>query len=194
MHSRYTAVFPMLFVVLWSTGFIGARLGLPHAEPLTFLLIRYLAVMGLMGVVALGTRAAWPQSGAQWLHNGVAGLLLHGVYLGGVFIAISKGLPAGVASLVVGLQPLLTAVGAGTLLGESVRRRQWAGLVLGLLGVGMVVFDKTGNGFGWDALLSAVVALLGITAGTLYQKRFCAPFDWRTGAVAQFLPTALATG
>ena len=193
MTTRFTPVFPLLFVLLWSTGFIGARLGLPHAEPLTFLLIRYAVVIACMTLLSVATRAPWPKTGRQWFHIGVAGLLLHGVYLGGVFIAISKGLPAGVTSLVVGVQPLLTAVAAGWLLGESVLRRQWAGLLLGLLGVGLVVFDKMGTDFGVSALGSAVVALVGITAGTLYQKRFCPAFDWRTGAVAQFLPTAVVT-
>lgn len=193
MISRYSGIFPLTFVLLWSTGFIGARLGLPHAQPLTFLLIRYVAVIGFMLAVAVITKASWPKTGAQWVHIGVAGLLLHCVYLGGVFIAISRGLPAGVASLVVGVQPLLTAVGAGWLLREVVLVRQWTGLVLGLVGVSLVVFGKTGTAFGMDALVPAICALLGITAGTLYQKRFCQPFDWRTGAVAQFLPTALVT-
>jgi drug/metabolite transporter (DMT)-like permease len=193
MPLRYTRAFPIFFVVLWSTGFIGARLGLPHAPPLTFLLLRYLLVLACMVAVAFATRAPWPQTPQEWVHIGVAGLLLHGIYLGGVFIAISKGLPAGVASLVVGLQPLLTAAGAGWLLGEVVLKRQWLGLLLGLLGVGLVVMNKVGPGFALQALLPAVVALLGITAGTLYQKRFCPRFDWRTGAVAQFLPTALLT-
>jgi drug/metabolite transporter (DMT)-like permease len=193
MKSRYARAFPLLFVLLWSTGFIGARLGLPHAPPLTFLLIRYLAVIGLMLVIALAMQAPWPKTLSAWFHIGVAGLLVHSVYLGGVFIAISKGLPAGVASLVVGVQPLLTAVGAGWLLGETVLRRQWLGLLLGLVGVGLVVWNKVGTGFGMEALVPAVAALLGITAGTIYQKRYCPAFDWRTGAVAQFLPTALAT-
>ena len=104
---------PLLFVLLWSTGFIGAKFGLPHAEPLSFLLIRYLLVISLMCLVALAMRAPWPKDARQWFHIGVSGLLVHGVYLGGVFIAISKGLPAGVTSLVVGIQPLFTAVGAG---------------------------------------------------------------------------------
>lgn len=193
MTHRFSSAFPLLFVLLWSTGFIGARLGLPHTEPLTFLLIRYLAVLACMALVAVLTRAPWPPTASAWFHIGVAGLLLHGVYLGGVFIAISRGLPAGVTSLVVGVQPLLTAVGAGWLLQETVLKRQWLGLLLGLLGVGLVVAGKLGTGFGMDALWPALAALVGITAGTLYQKRFCAPFDWRTGAVAQFLPTALAT-
>jgi drug/metabolite transporter (DMT)-like permease len=193
MSFRFSRAFPLVFVLLWSTGFIGARLGLPHTEPLTFLLIRYIAVIGCMTLVALATRAPWPTTPKAWFHIGVAGLLLHGVYLGGVFIAISKGLPAGVTSLVVGVQPLLTAVGAGWLLQETVLKRQWLGLLLGLAGVGLVVFGKIGSGFGINALWPAIAALLGITAGTLYQKRFCPPFDWRTGAIAQFLPTAVVT-
>ena len=193
MLSRYSRVFPLFFVLLWSTGFIGARLGLPHAEPLTFLLLRYLAVICLMTALSVITRAPWPQHPRDWLHIGMAGLLMHGTYLGGVFIAISKGLPAGVTSLVVGVQPLLTAVGAGWFLGEAVSRRQWAGLLLGLGGVGLVVADKLGATFTAQALLPAIVALVAITAGTLYQKRFCPAFDWRTGSVAQFVPTAVVT-
>ena len=185
---------PLLFVVLWSTGFIGAKLGLPHADALSFLLVRYILVVSLMTLLALAMRAPWPKDGRQWFHIGVAGLLVHAIYLGGVFVSISKGLPAGVASLVVGIQPLLTAVGAGWLLNESVLRRQWLGLVLGFAGVAMVVSGKIGSTFGLDALWPALAALAGITAGTLYQKRFCPSFDWRTGAVAQFLPTAIATG
>lgn len=193
MPARHAAAFPLLFVVLWATGFIGAKLGLPHTEPLTFLLIRYLIVIAIMTVLALAMRAPWPQDARQWLHIGVSGLLVHGLYLGGVFTAISKGLPAGVTSLVVGLQPLFTAVGAGWLLGEAVLRRQWAGLALGFIGVGLVVSGKLGSGFGLEALWPALGALTGITAGTLYQKRFCPSFDWRTGAVAQFVPTAVVT-
>ena len=194
MTSRFmNRSVPLLFVLLWSTGFIGAKFGLPHAEPLSFLLIRYLLVLALMTLVALAMRAPWPRDARQWLHIGVAGLLVHGVYLGGVFMSISKGLPAGVASLVVGIQPLLTAVGAGWLLKEAVLARQWFGLVLGFVGVSMVVSGKLGSGFGLDALWPALAALAGITAGTLYQKRFCPSFDWRTGAIAQFLPTAVAT-
>jgi len=193
MTSRFSRAFPFLFVLLWSTGFIGARLGLPHTEPLTFLLLRYIAVICLMTLVSVVSRAPWPASARDWFHIGVAGILVHGVYLGGVFMAISKGLPAGVTSLVVGVQPLLTAVAAGWLLGETVLKRQWIGLVLGFVGVGLVVFGKVGTGLGLQALVPALVALLGITAGTLYQKRFCQSFDWRTGSVAQFLPTALAT-
>ena len=193
MTARFSRFFPFLFVALWSTGFIGARLGLPHTEPLTFLLIRYIAVIVCMTAIALAMRAPWPKTASQWFHIGMAGLLVHGVYLGGVFTAISLGLPAGVAAIVVGVQPLLTAVGAGWLLGETVLRRQWVGLVLGFVGVGLVVGGKLGAEFGGHAVVPAVMALLGITAGTLYQKRYCPSLDWRTGSVAQFIPTALAT-
>ncbi len=193
MTSLQTRVFPFLFVLLWSTGFIGARLGLPHIEPLTFLFVRYVLVIACMTAISVLTRAPWPQSASAWLHIGVAGLLMHGVYLGGVFMAISKGLPAGVASLVVSVQPLLTAVGAGWFLGSQVSRRQWLGLTLGFIGVGLVVAAKAGAEFGLMALVPAVAALLAMTAGTLYQKRFCPAFDWRTGSVAQFLPTAIVT-
>jgi len=193
-----TRFYPLLFVLLWSTGFIGAKFGLPYAEPITFLCVRYGLVIGLMGLVALATRAPWPADKRQWLHIGITGLLVHALYLGGVFSAIHKGLPAGITSLVVGLQPLLTALGAGLLLGERVLPRQWAGLVLGFGGVGLVVSSKVvavAGGTGLQTMLvPALLALAGITAGTLYQKRFCPSFDLRTGAVIQFVPCLLVSG
>jgi drug/metabolite transporter (DMT)-like permease len=150
-----------------------------------------------MVALAWATRAPWPRTAREWLHIGVSGLLVHAVYLGGVFMAIGKGLPAGVAALVVGLQPMLTALGAGAWLGERVRPTQWLGLALGFVGVGLVVAHKVGAGASGGALLSmllpVVVALLAITAGTLYQKRYCHAFDLRTGSVIQFLPSLLAT-
>jgi len=188
-----TRLAPLLFVFLWSTGFLGAKYGLPHAAPLAFLLVRYLLVIALMTALTLLFRARWPGDARQWFHIGLSGLLVHGLYLSGVFISIDMGLTAGVASLIVGMQPLLTATLAGRLLGESVLPRQWLGLVLGFVGVALVVANKLGSGFGSGALLPAVAALIGITAGTLYQKKFCPHFDWRSGSVAQFLPTALVT-
>lgn len=192
-----TRFYPFLFVLLWSTGFIGAKFGLPYAEPVTFLCVRYLLVIAVMGGVALATRAPWPHAPRQWLHIGVTGLLVHATYLGGVFMAISHGLPAGIASLVVGLQPLLTALGAGALLGEKVLPRQWAGLVLGFGGVGLVVSHKVAAAASapeLTAMLTPVlVALVGITAGTLYQKRFCPAFDLRTGSVIQFVPCLIVS-
>ena len=195
--NAFAPFIPLLFVVLWSTGFIGAKLGLPDCEPLTLLSLRYAAVLLLMGAVALLTRAPWPASPRQGLHIAVSGLLVHAVYLGGVFTAIRLGLPAGVTALVVGLQPVLTALGAGLFLRERVPPTQWIGLALGLAGVVLVVAHKVAASAGGGAvtalLLPAAIALAGITAGTLYQKRFCPSFDLRTGSVIQFLPCLVVT-
>ena len=187
-------IYPLLFVFLWSTGFIGARFGLPHAEPLSFLLVRYLCVIVLMTTLAVLGGAPWPKELRQWGHIAVSGVLIHAIYLGGVFISIKHGLPSGIAALVVGMQPLLTAFGAGWLLGERVVVRQWFGLVLGFVGVTLVIGGK----FGFQAelgpmLIPALAALVGITVGTLYQKRFCSGFDLRTGSVIQFIPSAIVT-
>lgn len=185
---------PFLFVFLWSTGFIGAKFGLPYADALSFLLVRYFLVIGLMTALALATRAPWPSDPRRWLHIGISGVLVHAFYLGGVFVAIQHGLPAGITALVVGMQPLLTAFGAGMFLGEKVTPRQWGGLALGLVGVFLVLSGKVAADAPLDAMLiPAVVALLAITAGTLYQKKFCPSFDLRTGSVIQFLPTAALT-
>ncbi|MBS1130171.1 MAG: Protein of unknown function transrane [Proteobacteria bacterium] len=184
---------PGLFVFLWSTGFIGAKFGLPYAEPLTFMVIRFAVVIVMMLFLAWSMRAPWPRDGSQWLRIGVSGLLVHATYLGGVYEAIVQGLPVGVISLVVGLQPLLTAVGAALLLGESISRRQWMGFALGLGGIALVLSGRIQSGFGIAGLPAAVTALFGITAGTLYQKRFCPHFDYRSGAVLQFVPAALIT-
>lgn len=189
---------PLLFVLLWSTGFLGAKFGLPYAEPLTFLSLRYVLVIALMVLIALLMRAPWPRDPQQILHIGVTGLLVQATYLGGVFVSIHQGLAVGIVALIVGLQPLLTAVGAGIWLGERVSRGQWLGLILGFTGVTVIVVEKTLAGdsafsrIGWT-LLPAFLALLGITLGTLYQKRYCADFDLRTGSIIQFLPSLLLT-
>jgi drug/metabolite transporter (DMT)-like permease len=186
-----------LFVFLWSTGFIGAKLGLPYAGPLSFLLTRYAFVVVLMLAAALIFRAPWPRDRRAVLHIAVAGVLIQATYLGGVFMSIKAGLPAALSALVVGLQPVITALAAGWLLGERVTRQQWLGLVLGFCGVALVVTHSRTPGLGhaWPmiALLPAVVALAGITLGTLYQKRFCPSFDLRSGAVIQFGASALLT-
>lgn len=188
--SAFTRAMPVLFVLLWSTGFIGAKFGLPYAPPLKFLLWRFVFVISLMGAVALATRAAWPR-GVQWLHVAVAGILLQAGYLGGVFAAIGLGMTAGLSALIVSLQPILTAF-AGPLVGERVSRRQWLGLVLGLGGVVMVVWNKLSLGvIAPDALALTVLALVSITAGTLYQKRYCGAQDLRTQSVVQFVAAGL---
>ena len=186
---------PGVFVVLWSTGFIGAKFGLPYAEPFTFLSLRFIAVIALLAGVALATRAPWPRQPQLLGHLAVSGLLVHAVYLGGVFAAIRAGLPSGITALVVGLQPVLTALVAGKVLGERVSGRQWGGLSLGLAGVGMVLSTRlTGvdvAALPWRGLGFAAASLVGMTAGTLYQKRFCTGMDLRTGAVIQYAAAGL---
>lgn len=190
--QTWLRLMPGLFVLLWSTGFIGAKYGLPYAEPLTFLLIRLGLVAVVLALVALASRAPWPKDWATTGRIALAGLLVHGVYLSGVFLAIAHGLPAGVTALVVGIQPLLTAALSGPLLGERVSGRQWAGLLLGLAGVGLVVREKLSIdaehliGIGY-----AVAALVGITLGTLYQKRHGGGMDLRSGTAIQYAATAL---
>jgi drug/metabolite transporter (DMT)-like permease len=177
---------PGLFVLLWSTGFIGGKLGLPYAGPMTFLALRFGIVTALMAVVAMIARSAWPRNWREAGHMAAVGLLIQFSYLGGVFFALSRGVSAGLAALVVGLQPVLTAALVGQLLGERVRARQWAGLGLGLLGVALVVWEKADlGGFSVDGMAAVVFALFGITLGTVYQKRFCARLDLVTSTVVQ---------
>ncbi len=178
---------PLMFVLLWSTGFIGARLGLPYVEPLTFLAIRMLLVVAVMSVIALVTGARWPQP-REIGHSLVAGTLVHAAYLGGVFVAISHGVPAGISALIPGLQPILTSTIAHRFMGERVTYVQWLGVVLGLIGVVIVLHDRniqiSGSMLGW---IASVVSLFGITLGTLYQKRHCGTIDWRTGNTVQYI-------
>lgn len=180
-----------LFVLLWSTGFIGAKLGLPYAEPFTFLMVRFLIVTALLTILALATRAPWPQSFRQVFHLGATGILIHAVFLSGVFSCIYKGVPAGVTALIVGLQPLLTATLAGPFLGERVTARQWVGFMFGLMGVALVVQNKLSLRVNdLSGIIWSLVALIGMTAGTLYQKKHCSMMDLRTGAVVQYAAAA----
>lgn len=175
---------PFLFVLIWSTGFIVAKFGLPFAEPLTFLLLRFAGVLIVLLPIVLVMRAPWPHG--RIAHIAVAGVLVQAGYLAGVWCAIKLGMPAGLSALIVGLQPILTAF-AAPLVGESVRGRQWIGLVFGLAGVGLVVANKISLiGLSWQSIALCVFALLSITIGTLYQKRFCPTFDLRTGTIIQF--------
>lgn len=189
-QASWLSPVPLFFVVLWSTGFIAARYGLPYAPPLSFLILRCLgAVLILLPVVVL-TGAPWPRG--RVLHVALAGLLLQAGYLGGVWSAIKLGMPAGLSALIVGMQPILTAF-AAPLVGERVTPRQWLGLLLGLSGVALVVYSKLSlGGLAPAAVGLCVLALLSITVGTLYQKRYCPQFDLRTGTVIQFGASALA--
>ncbi len=192
-NSYWQIAAPLLFVMLWSTGFIGGKFGLPYAEPFTFLLCRYGIVTLLLLAVTVAMRAPWPASLTQAAHIAFAGIMVNAIYIGGVFSAISQGVPSGIVSLIVGLQPLFTAVVAGRLLGEKVSGTQWGGFGLGLVGVVMVLLDKisfaAGNPRG---VLMSILALFGITVGTIYQKRFCASMDMRSGGVIQFSASTLA--
>ncbi|HEV2627865.1 MAG TPA: DMT family transporter [Pseudolabrys sp.] len=185
--SRFAiAAAPAVFVVLWSTGFIGARYGMPYIEPLTFLGVRMLGVVAVMLVIALVSRPRWPDA-REIRHSLVTGVLVHFLYLGGVFVAISQGVPAGISALLPGLQPILTSTIANRFMRETVTRQQWLGLGLGLLGVLLVLHDRSivlaGTPLGWTA---SVVSLVAITLGTLYQKRFGGSIDWRTGNIVQY--------
>lgn len=180
---------PGFFVLLWSTGFIVAKFGLPYAPPLTFLLLRFVGVLLILLPCVVLLKAPWPVGKVR--HIAVAGLLLQAGYLSGVWCAIKLGMPAGLSALIVGMQPILTAC-AAPLIGEKVRPRQWLGLLFGLLGVALVVYAKI-NLVGLTAASVALClfALLSITAGTLYQKRHCPSFDLRTGTVIQFSASLL---
>lgn len=181
----------MAFVILWSTGFIAARYGLPYAPPLRFLLLRFTLVAALMTVVALATRARWPANWRVVAHVAVASWLVNGVYLGGVFISIANGMSAGTSAMLVGLQPVLTVFLARAWLGERVAARQWLGLAAGLAGVWLVVRHKIAPGSDPLSLLPIVAALVGISVGTLYQKKYASAVDLRTGAVIQFAACAV---
>ena len=184
---------PVLFVLLWSTGFIGAKLGLPYAGPMTFLGFRFVLVALVTAPLALLSGAHWPRRAIDLLHIAIVGLLMQFTYLGGVFIGIAHGVPAGISALIVGLQPILTAALAGLVLGERIRPRQWLGLALGLVGVALVVVNPAL--FDRDRLGAAgvtIVAMVAITLGTLYQKRFCTKLDLRATVVIQNAVAGLA--
>jgi drug/metabolite transporter (DMT)-like permease len=186
---------PALFVFLWSTGFIGAKLGLPYAGPLTILAIRFALAAALLGLVSLAVRAPWPHRPMELVHYATAGLLVHAVYLGGAFVGMSLGVEAGVTALIASLQPLLVAVLSRFTLGERVAWHQWLGLVIGLLGVVLILARKLDQGLGsTTGALACVIGLFGITAGTLYQKRHCAGMDLRTGNVVQYAAAGAVTG
>ena len=184
---------PAVFVLIWSTGFIVARYGMPHAPPMKFLALRYLFSVACFIAWALLARAAWPRGRAQWLHLAVTGVLMHAGYLGGVWAAVKAGMGAGLAALLVGLQPVLTALWVSGR-GGSVSPRQWGGLALGLAGLVLVVWQKLGLGEVHPLNLAfALCALASITAGTLYQKRHVEPCDVRTANLVQLAAAGLVT-
>lgn len=177
---------PAVFVVLWSTGFVATKYALAGAEPLTYLMWRMVVVVALIAVIVAIWRPRWP----DWRgvgHSAVAGILVHGFYLGGTAIAIAHSVPVGLSALIPGLQPILMSTIANRWLGERVSWLQWIGLLLGLVGVVLILHGRPMSGeVGWGWFASGV-ALVSITLGALYQKRFCHNIDWRTGNLMQYV-------
>ncbi|RWL41004.1 MAG: DMT family transporter [Mesorhizobium sp.] len=186
---------PASFVVLWATGFIGARYAMPWAEPFTFLAIRFVIAAILFAglAVLLGSGKATRD---EALHATGAGVLMHGVYLGAVFWAIHRGMPAGFSALIVGLQPLITAVLAGRFLGEAILPRHWAGLAVGLVGVVIVLWPKlgaVGGGVTAATLTASLVSVLGMSAGTIWQKRYASGGDLVSATMWQYVGGSIVT-
>ena len=187
------AAMPAVLVVLWSTGFIGAKFGLPYAEPATFLAYRFTLVAAILFVVAALTRAPWPRALTTYAHLIVVGLLLQAVNLGCVFFAIKMGVDASVTALINGLQPVLVAIIAVSVLGDRTSALQWLGFALGLGGVALVVWRQLDLGVGTPLGMSlSICALLGLSLGVIYQKKFCEAMDLRTGTLVQTIAGAVA--
>ncbi len=186
-------VIPWIFVWIWSTGFLAAKFGLPYAEPFTLLLYRFIFTLLFLLIVIRFKKSPWPKSKIAFLHLMVAGALIHGVYLGGVFQAIKWGMPAGLSAMIIGLQPLSMALMAGILLKERVSKRQWLGLIIGLLGLYLVLFERLDltselafYGFPIWAVFAVIASLFGISVGAVYQKRFCSDMDLISGTWIQY--------
>ncbi len=187
---------PGIFVLLWSTGFIGARLGLPHSEPFTFLFIRFVIVLMILAPVAMIKVKVWPRS-ILLFHSIIIGMLLHGAYLGGVFFAIEQGMPAGVSALIVSLQPIITLLLAAIFIGEKISIRILLLFLFGLIGVGMVLLPSLGDGvrvLPSSSLFASAIALFGISLGTVYQKSIAPGMALLPGLIAQYIGVTLLLG
>jgi drug/metabolite transporter (DMT)-like permease len=183
---------PGLFVLLWATGFLIAKLGVPYAQPMTILAMRFVLAAIMMASVAAVTRAPWPRSWRKIGHIATIGVLLHAIYLGGCYAAIYAGMPAGMMALIAGFQPIVTAVMAGPLLAERTRSLQWVGIAVGFVGLMMVLWDRIVVDFSHPAAsLFAILSLLGITSATIYQKKFCPSFDLRSGTAIQYVAASI---
>ncbi|OAK62570.1 peptide ABC transporter ATP-binding protein [Variovorax paradoxus] len=193
-NAGWLRAMPGVFVLIWSTGFIVARYGMPYAPPLKFLAVRYALSLACFGVWVALARVEWPKQRAQWGHLAVTGILMQAGYLGGVWAAVHEGMGAGLVALLVGIQPVLTAVWM-SFNGGRISKRQWGGLALGFAGLVLVVSRKLGQGGEVSALTMglALMALVSITAGTLYQKRFVAPCDVRSASAVQMAAALLVT-
>ncbi|WP_310627509.1 DMT family transporter [Limnohabitans sp.] len=193
-NQAWINAMPWLFVLIWSTGFIVARYGMPNSPPFTFLLWRYIFSIACFVLWVKWARVPWPQGRSQWWHLAVTGMLMHAGYLGGVWAAVKVGMGAGLTALIVGLQPVITAIWLSAR-GGHVTRRQWQGLALGFVGLAMVVSRKLEGGIevtSWS-LTMITMALVSITTGTLYQKRFVQPCDVRSANAVQLMAAYLVT-
>ncbi|ADZ68885.1 DMT family transporter [Polymorphum gilvum] len=196
LKGLIAALTPAVFVLLWSTGFIGSKLGAPYAEPFVFLTLRFLLVLPALALIAVLAGAKWPDRPALVGHCIVTGMLVHGVYLGGVFWAIDNGMPAGAASLVVGLQPLVSTLGAGWILNEKILSRHWAGMALGAFGLVLVLaprLGEAGSGITAATIAAVLLAVVAISLGTVYQKRFVPFTDHVAATTWQYVGALLVT-
>ncbi|QDG75607.1 DMT family transporter [Labrenzia sp. PHM005] len=193
----YLAKFaPAIFVLLWSTGFIGSKLGAPYIDPMVFLTVRFAAVLPVLFVLGLFLVKAWPNTGRAIGHCIVTGALVHGIYLGGVFWAIKQGMPAGASAIIVGLQPVLTAIFAVGMLGEVITRKHWISMAIGLAGLGLVLgpkFDLDGSGITLVTVTVLFCAVIAISLGTVYQKRFVQDTDLMAATLWQYVGALLIT-
>jgi drug/metabolite transporter (DMT)-like permease len=183
---------PLTFILLWSTGYVAGKLALPYVGPFTLLVLRFGLAALVLGLVSWATRAPWPTRARDWGHLAVVGLLMQALHFSGVYYGMRLGISAGVAGLLIGMMPLATAVGAHVWLGERLGRWQLLGLAGGVLGVMLVMAGKTTGGTSAAAVAVTLLGLLGLVAGTLYQKRFCAGMDLRSGAFVQMAVATLA--
>lgn len=188
--------FPIMFVLLWATGFIGAGLSMPYAEPFTFMMVRFFIAAIILASWAVLSRSAWPK-GTAIVNAAITGCLIHGIYLSALFWAVHRGLPAGMSGLVAGLQPMITTLIAAILLKERTKPQQIVGLLVGFAGVAMVVWPKfsfDSQGVNPVTLSAALCAVLAISLGTVWQKRFGAKMDLKTGTAVQYFAAAILTG
>lgn len=191
-HPTWVRSGPAVFVVLWSTGFIGSKMGAPYAEPFWFLAVRFAIAAVLMMVIALVLRAQWPTDAASWIGAVVVGLFVHGSYLGGVFWAIDRGFAAGTSALIVSIYPLIVGVLAGAVLGERVTGRHWFGLILGFIGVALVVWDEVRIAPDQvPGAIACLIALASVTAGTLIHKRLGPSVDLSASQAVQLGASAM---
>jgi len=182
LWHRFIPATPVVFVFLWSSAFVGIRFGLPYAEPFTFLAWRFLLAAGILLLVAWRLRSRWPSRLSDYAHIIFCGVLIHGIYLGGVFEAVYRGVPVGVCALILGTQPLITAVLVQPFVGEKVSQRQWLGFIGGALGVALVVTEQLGL---------CLMSVAAISIATVYQKRYCSEMDLGSGAFLQFLAAGI---